>query len=323
MNRKLLGWFLRIAVAGFAVAVLLLRMDWRAVAAAGARLKLLPVVVFLFLSYPLIWTSCRKWRLFLRARGISVSLWPLIRLYVIGYFFNTFLPGNVGGDVVRSYSLGRSLNNQADAFGTVFLERLTGFIALIGLGVAAGLSQPELRRRPEFAVFLAGMTVLFVAMVAFLIFAPLQRAAMRLLSLFPETGVPKKLQRFLQVVFSFRDRDDVLWRAMGWSVAFHALTILNVQAACWAIGESPRLLDLAAAVPIVLLVASVPVSVAALGIQEGAYVFFLSRIGMSPAAAMAVALLLRAKTLLLALLGGLWFSARRGGNDRNNVPTNG
>ncbi len=311
MKRTALRWLVRGAVAAAAVALLIRKLDWREVRMAVARIEALPVLGLLGLSYALIWTSCRKWRLFLRARGQAVPMGSLLRLYVVGYFFNTFLPGNVGGDVVRSYSLGRSLNNQADAFGTVFLERFTGFIALIGLGVAAGLARPALRGTPYLGAFLAAMAALFAGMVAVLVFAPLQRFAMRILERFPEQGVPKKLKRFLQVVFHFRDRPDILGRAMLWSVAFHALTIVNVQVACRAFGETPRLLDLAAAVPMVLLVSSVPVSLAALGILEGAYVFFLSRIGVPAPAAMAVALLLRAKTLLLALLGGLLFAVRR------------
>jgi len=320
MKRRTIGWILRGAVAAAAVYLLARKLDWSEVRGAAARLEALPVLGLLALSYALIWTSCMKWRLFLRARGIAVPMAALVRLYVVGYFFNTFLPGNVGGDVVRSYALGRSLRNQADAFGTVFLERFTGFIALIGLGVAAGLSRPALRGTPYLGLFLAAMAALFVAMVAVLVFAPLQRFALRSLERFPDRGAPKKLKRFLQVVFHFRDRPDILGRAMAWSVAFHALTIVNVQVACWAFGETPRLLDLAAAVPMVLLVSSVPVSLAALGILEGAYVFFLSRIGLTAAAAMAVALLLRAKTLLLALLGGLLFAARRDADAANPAP---
>ncbi len=315
MKRSALGWAARALVAAAAIVWLIRKTAWNEVASAARNIMWPWVAALLVLAVVLTLVSCLKWRLFLRARGLEAPLGRLFRLYVIGYFFNTFLPGNMGGDVVRGYSLGRSLRNQADAFGSVFLERYTGFVAMIGLGVAAAGIRPEMARAPLIRLFLAGMAALLVGMVAALIWAPLQRRLWRMVERLPDAGVGRKLRRFLQVVFHFRERPDVLLRSMGWSVAFHLLTVVNVWVACRAIAAPAPLFGLAVAVPMELLVSSVPISLNAIGIMEGAFVYFLSAAGIPPAEGMAVALILRAKALLLALAGGALFALERGEGD--------
>ena len=78
--------------------------------------------------------------------------------------------------------------------------------------------------------------------------------------------------------------------------------------------------DLFVVVPLILLIGAVPVSPQGLGIQEGAFVFFLSGVGASSGQAMAIALVLRAKSYLLAAVGGLlWFGLSRSVSDSSKA----
>ena len=42
-----------------------------------------------------------RWNIFLRIQGISLTPWEVIRISFVGLFFNNFLFGSVGGDVVK------------------------------------------------------------------------------------------------------------------------------------------------------------------------------------------------------------------------------
>ena len=59
--------------------------------------------------------------------------------------------------------------------------------------------------------------------------------------------------------------------------------------------------------PLILTIGALPLTPSGLGIQEGAFVFFLHGIGASEEQALLIALILRAKSVILALLGGLVF----------------
>lgn len=73
------------------------------------------------------------------------------------------------------------------------------------------------------------------------------------------------------------------------------------------------ILYLLAIVPVVLLAAFVPISLNGLGITEAGYVIFFQLIGIPLEDALGIALLLRIRLVITALLGGLiflWYRSR-------------
>jgi uncharacterized membrane protein YbhN (UPF0104 family) len=101
-------------------------------------------------------------------------------------------------------------------------------------------------------------------------------------------------------------------KALVISLMFHLLTVINTAAVASAIGWSTvPWTSLVIVVPLILIVGAVPISPQGLGIQEGAFVFFLSSVGATTDQALAIALVLRVKSYLLAICGGLlWLGIR-------------
>ncbi len=311
MNPRRRNWWLRASVAAALVAILVWKVDWPATGRTLSRLSAGGVAALLALAYGLTVVSCLKWQLFLRARGSRVPLHRLVRLYIIGYFFNNFAPGTMGGDLARGMALGREIGNHSDSLGTVFLERFTGMIALVALGVGAAAFNPRLVASPRLAAFILLMGAALIGMILLLVHAPLQGLLRRLAARRPDSRGGRFAGRFLDVVFYFRSAPGVLLGGMGLSLLFHALTVVNVAVACRALHLPFHWTDLAVLVPMALLIGGIPVSVNALGIQEGAFVYFLGLAGLDAADAMSIALVMRAKTIVLALAGGLLLVLRR------------
>ena len=53
----------------------------------------------------------------------------VLRFIFVGFFFNNFLPANVGGDVMRGFSLARYTDRGADAAVSVIVDRVIGLMA--------------------------------------------------------------------------------------------------------------------------------------------------------------------------------------------------
>lgn len=282
-------------------------VDWRETVATLMRLTLGWIAVLLAIAFVLILISCVKWRMFLAVRGADTALAKLINLYLIGYFFNNFAPSNVGGDVARGYMLGAHIGSQSNSFGTVFLERFTGFVALIGMAVIASAIRPAMLANHVLLVLLAAMALGLGLLLLLIVSRTAQGWAEQGLRRLPDSRLCGKLKRFVAVVFYFRGHRAILAKALLLSVLFHLFTIVNVYAACLALALNANFLALAVVVPVVLMVSAVPISMNALGIMEGAFVYFLRLAGLDPAQALSVALVLRAKNILLALAGGLLF----------------
>jgi uncharacterized membrane protein YbhN (UPF0104 family) len=93
-----------------------------------------------------------RWYWLVRAQGLPFRLRDAFRLGCVGLFWNTVLPGSVGGDVVKATLLAREQRRRTAAVATVLVDRLIGLVGiffLVGcvgsacwLGGAAELQPP-------------------------------------------------------------------------------------------------------------------------------------------------------------------------------------
>lgn len=281
--------------------------DWKSVLAALSDISARDIVVLALIAAILILVSVLKWRLFLARLNISANIMHLYRLYLVGYFVNLAMPSYVGGDLIRSLYVGPNVD-RVHAVSATLLERYTGFIAMVLMAlVALPLSRGV---TPEISV-----AVVLVALGAVAgSWAMFSRRASRLCAW---CRLPRRVLDLAERVESglvWGATDIVLMaRALALSLLFHVMTIVNTMAVAHAVGwEAAPWGELFVVVPLILLVGAIPVSPQGLGIQEGAFVFFLQAAGATGAEALAVALVLRAKSYLLALCGGaMWIGVRK------------
>lgn len=299
--------WLRAALGGVAIVFLLMVVDVHSVVAALEDIRLIDLAYLLLISVVLVLVSVVKWRLFLQHLGMSASIPHLFRLYLVGYFVNLLMPSSLGGDVVRSLYVGKEIDKIRSVSATL-LERYTGFIAMVSMSLIAVWWAPQVTAQVRLLTIIVGgvAVALTVAMVTgrFTQLSELVRL--------PPSIHAKVLRLQDGVQWGLSDK-DLLVRAGALSVTFHLLTIVNTAVVGYAVGWSDiPWSDLLVVVPLILLIGAVPISPQGLGIQEGAFVFFLSSVGATSGQAMAIALVLRAKSYILAALGGLlWIGLRR------------
>lgn len=79
-----------------------------------------------------------RWYLLVRALDLPITLRAAFRYGLIGIFFNTFLPGAVGGDIIKAAALARGQSRRTAAVATVIMDRLLAlwglvwFVAILG-----------------------------------------------------------------------------------------------------------------------------------------------------------------------------------------------
>lgn len=297
---------------------ILIYVDPRQLYSVFSSLELDQVLLLFFASFVLIWISCIKWRMFIRASGNESGLFYLIRLYVLGYFVNLVSPSTFGGDVVRSYQLAKSSGKTYESFSATFLERFTGLIAMAILSFCAVIFGSSETTGLELPVFLFGFIVLSGSVVCFTGWgiALFESVCLKLCSFFGDkfSSQAAKFISKIKDASSFARSDlSLIVKTLFVSFLFHFCTIWNTKLAANAIGWWSAPLDgLLVVVPLVLIVSAIPLTPGGIGLQEGAFVFLLQRIGAGREEALAVALLLRAKSIVLGILGGfIWFGLDR------------
>ncbi len=80
-----------------------------------------------------------RWYILVRALDLPFALKNAVRLGLVGTFYNTFLPGSVGGDIVKAYFIAQGQpNRKAAAVATVIADRMVGLFGLILFAAAIG-----------------------------------------------------------------------------------------------------------------------------------------------------------------------------------------
>lgn len=250
--------------------------------------------------------SSIKWGLFLKDRGHHLSWWRLFGLYLIGRFFNNFLPSMFGGDVARSYILGRQIGSQSLSAASVVLERATGLVGLAILATLGSAINPAILGNPIIAVPLI-LAILGTAVVTLAFFRPwVSTLFLRILGRIPVIKrLAPKLGKLLDAIGHYRTNTSLLLKSLVYSFGFHFIAALNVYIACLSIGFAPEFADIMVVTPVILLLSMIPVSPNNIGWWEFCFSVLLASAGATAAEGLAVALVIRAVTFLFSLGGGL------------------
>src|SRR4029453_4650980 len=108
--------------------------------------------------------------LLLKVQNIHLSIPRLIGLFFIGLFYNQFLPGGTGGDIIKSYYLLKETpDKKAGALLGGIFDRFIGLVALVAVtATLIALRYDFLAQKPESRNLLWLLLTLLSASVAFL-----------------------------------------------------------------------------------------------------------------------------------------------------------
>lgn len=249
-----------------------------------------------------------KWQVLLNASGVFPRYAELLRLNFIGMFYNLVLPGQVGGEVVKGVSLARSGVSGATSAVSVVADRITGLLALFVLGIAGAMSSPSLAgQHPELMPWLVGIAlVLGVATVVLV--TGRGPAAVVAAGRAANLTHNRFVSRFGAALGNFpvpARGFSALWLPLALSFVFQLMIVWVNLLCCVALNIPISYAQLLWIVAIVTTLQSLPISIAGIGVREGAYVYLLHQQGADATAALALSLIIFALQVLTAVVGGV------------------
>jgi len=270
---------------------------------ANFRYLLLSVAVGILINM----VSAFKWFMLTQSQHLNAGYWRIFSYYLIGQFYNLFLPTSVGGDVVRSYELGKFSGRQADALASVFVERYTGVLVLLLAAGLAVLSQLSVFNVDFVIISLIAFTAI-LAVIAWIVinYRIYESISTGLQMRFPIAAkLFTKLDKLMLSIGRYKEQRGALVWAFINSIVFYLVAVLNVYVTALVFEANVAFIDILVATPIIMLIMNIPLSVGNIGLMEFAYINVLQLMGYSPALGLSVAILMRLKSLLDGAMGGL------------------
>jgi uncharacterized protein (TIRG00374 family) len=221
----------------------------------------------------------------LELKDIDVPFLKVFKIYYVSSFLGIFLPSSLGIDLLRTYSLSKHTRNTRDSISTVFVDRLLGIMSLIFV-VTVGLFLVKTSyANSSLRLVLIVCLILSVLFVLLLLFRSILRAFESVLIKMNINGKTiKKTIETLHSIYSsivgFREHKGEVLKVFVVSVIFQLNRIIityvlslsldiDIQVGYWLI-----------IVPLVTLISMLPLSIAGLGVREGAFIYFLAQFGV-------------------------------------------
>jgi uncharacterized membrane protein YbhN (UPF0104 family) len=302
---------LRIAVSLMLLAILLTLVDlgemWSSLQKASASLIAGSFALFALQAVP------ESLRLKTTFTDWGVDLLAGFRLYLVGVFFNNFMPGVIGADVYQVQQLHamrsgllRPLSLLVLLRGSSLLINLSIVLLILAFDAGTAIETIEtesiVRHFPDVSGSSAVFVVVMASLLILAVFSPWVRPALNRVGQFlAGTGGEVRaalatlstgavINIFVQGVFS------VLLRAASLYVLILAF------------GGYANAVDVLLAVTVAIIVLALPITFAGIGVREAALSSILVASGTEAHVAVAAALVGRFFIWVLSLAGGLWFA---------------
>lgn len=255
--------------------------------------------------------SAYRWKLLLRAHEVEAPMWDLIQSYLIGGFFNNFLPTRVGGDVYRMVDSRKYSGSLLRPFAVIIVERLTGVYGLLLIGVTAVAVYPRFQEVKALAIALFSLTLAGFLFVW--IFYGSDRFAnwlKRQVTRFPERFSGKLLAMF-DSFWHFSRSKMLVFYAFLLGILLQVNVILYYYFIARGLSMSISFVEACIVMPILICVQLLPLTPGGIGVREFSYIYLLKPFGVSEALSVAFSLWDYILTFFYGLIGGILYLWKR------------
>lgn len=283
---------------------------------------------FVIVSFIMYWIGIfilvLRWQIMLKTQHINASFGFLFGSYLVGYFFNNFLPTAIGGDVYRIYDTSRLKNSSGmKATSIVLMERATGVVSSIIyliFALAVGFvrtSHIELMvgRWKVSNDLLVILIIVFFLLSVLLILIMLFPDAFKLNKLFRKLKFlhrwEPKLKQMYETFKGFRKYKTILLLTIILSLVLQFAFTLNYSFAGMGFGITGlSLLSYIFIVQLCGILSMIPISIGGIGVREGTFVVLVGALGGQKDIATIVSIAILIIILIPGIVGGIVYASR-------------
>jgi hypothetical protein len=277
----------------------------------GADGKLLAAAVAVFPIVFLI--TAYRWNRLLAALDIHLTHARTFTLAMVGAFYNTFMPGSTGGDLLKAYYASKQTHHRTRAVLSVIIDRVLGMIALVILGGVMAAIQyftsgdPDdpatraCRRVAAGSLLLVGASVIG----AFVMHARVRRG-IGLDYILRRLPLQRQVQHALTVVDICIDRLGLMIWAIAVTFPVHITVVVSAMLAGMAFDLPLPGVYYFVAVPVIVLAGAIPIAPQGAGVMEFFAIQLTKQYGTTVSQAVALTMSIRMVQILWSLLGGLF-----------------
>ncbi len=272
----------KMAVSISLLAYLFTKLDFTSISKLNADITAYIVLSFLVMLTAL-WFMTLRWKLVLNlivAKNYTLKL--LYNYYLIGSFFNIFIPGAIGGDAMRLYYVSKAYHiTKAKSLLSVFIERVAGLFALGVILMFSLVFNDSVRERLGFDFTLIALASIGIVLAL----------------------VTAKYFINKRMAITYKDMAVIL--LLSGIGQFGDILIAYIFSLYF--GLEITLLNLMSIMPLVYVATVIPISLGGVGVREGVMTAGMTLYGVDVSDAVMVSFLLYITKIAVGLLGAFLY----------------
>jgi len=252
-----------------------------------------------------------RWKTLLNTQGVRLSNATLSVTVLIGSFFNNFLPTSIGGDVFRAYDASKKGNISLGSSASVILvERFSGVVSAATYAIVAlFLGFTAIGHRSVIVPIVIFFVISLI--LGFLIINPSLFRLRKITSKFRFLRkISDKLANVSNTLASFKKYKVVLVEVLVFSFLLQFSVILNWWLAAMALGINLSLTAFIFIVPVVAVIAMLPISIGGIGLRENSLVIIMVAMGVNNEKAALCSLIILFMLIIMGVIGGITYIIR-------------
>ncbi len=260
------------------------------------------VAILIFPATMLITTI--RWHELLRVVDVHLRPMRTFALNMVGSFYNAFMPGTTGGDLLKAYYVAKQTHHRMRAVMSVLVDRIVGLLALVILGGAMAALQwhiPQCR-------WVAGVSAAILAAVAvslLIFYSPTLHRVFLIDKIAARLPMQSTVQTGLESLNIYGRRPGTLLLALAGSIPVHMVVVSSAMFCGKAFHLPIQPSYYWTVVPVVVLSGSIPISPQGAGVMEYFAIVLLRPLGVTVGQAVALTMSIRLVQILWNLTGGI------------------
>jgi glycosyltransferase 2 family protein len=289
--------------AATSILLLYFSLRWVNVGALAERLSRLELgwvaLALLLLTAETVLLAAR-WREVATVCGATLDFNSALQITFIATFFNQVLPSTVGGDGARIWLFARKGAGWARATYSVLVDRVVGLVVLALIVIAC---LPYTFTLVDDSIARAVLLVIGFGTVAGAVLLVLTGVQFR--HFFNRWMLTRHLSSGLYIIAAVCKSHRSATIVVACSVAIHLLTIAAVWCCVKAVAAQVSFAQVLFLIPPVILISSMPVSIAGWGVRESSMIIAFAYAGLLQSDGLTVSILFGAASLVVGVVGGI------------------
>lgn len=303
--KKIAVIFLRIGISVFLLIFLFKQVDTKSLLDILKKADKLLLFFAFFISFFIYLFCFLRWKMLLNAIGINPLLSRLISSFAGGIFFNLFLPSTIGGDFVRTTDLAMHTKKTKEVVATVILDRLSGYIGMVGIALLALLFGRKLIQDKIImqSIFVMAAILIFILLILFN--KSLYSRINKLLHSPTGGKIRTTIESIHQEMHYFRNHKKIILHNLLLSFIIQTISPFATYIISLSLGLTVNIAYFFILLPIVGTITLLPISLGGLGLRDATVIYFFAKAGIGKDLAFAMSLLGFSFIVIYAAIGGL------------------